>query len=97
MSKHSSEVNPGRRFDKPLQAEQLERTGPAGDRDNVVPAVGARDRLAYSVTELCAATSLSRSLIYEHIRQGRLEATKVNSRTVVLRDDALVSLQSMRG
>jgi excisionase family DNA binding protein len=53
-------------------------------------------RLAYSVPELCQATSLGRSLIYEEIRNGRLKATKVGARTLILRGDAEAWLQSLR-
>src|SRR5437868_15488361 len=38
-------------------------------------------RLAFSISVLSEATSVSRSLIYEHIRLGLLKATKINNRT----------------
>lgn len=44
--------------------------------------------LAYSIPALKNATSLSRSLIYEHIKRGLLKTTKVGKRTLVLRADA---------
>lgn len=56
----------------------------------------ATPKLAYSVAEFCQATSLSRSLIYEEIRKGRLRATKIGTRTVILIDDGLSFLQSGR-
>ena len=53
------------------------------------------ERLAFSISALSAATSVSRSLIYEHIRLGLLKATKVNNRTVVLREHAEEWLRSL--
>jgi excisionase family DNA binding protein len=52
-------------------------------------------KLAYSVPELCLATSLGRSSIYEEIRRGRLRVTKVGARTVIRREDAIAWLQSL--
>ncbi|HKF93883.1 MAG TPA: DNA-binding protein [Gammaproteobacteria bacterium] len=44
--------------------------------------------LAYSIPQLVEATGLGRSLIYEHIRAGRLRITKVNRRTIVTAEAA---------
>ena len=41
-------------------------------------------KLAYSIPEACAATSLGRSTIYTLIAEGRLQARKIGGRRVVL-------------
>jgi excisionase family DNA binding protein len=62
-----------------------------------VPAVNwTGAKLAYSVPEFCEATSIGRSLVYEEIARGRLRATKVGSRTVILREDGIAWLHSHR-
>lgn len=43
------------------------------------------DRLAYRIPEVVTATGLSRSVIYELIKTGRLRVKKVGSRTLVER------------
>jgi hypothetical protein len=45
-------------------------------------------RLALSIAEMCAASSVGKSTLYAEIRKGRLIARKVNGRTVVLVPDA---------
>lgn len=40
-------------------------------------------KLAYSIKEACAASSLGRTTIYSHIAAGRLRATRVGGRTVI--------------
>lgn len=50
-------------------------------------------KLAYSIREACAASSLSRTTIYGHISSGRLRAVRVGGRTVIPAEalEALVS------
>lgn len=48
-------------------------------------------KLAYSIPEACAATSLGRTSIYAHISAGRLRAVRVGGRTVIPAD----SLQAL--
>ena len=48
-------------------------------------------KLAYSIPEACAATSLGRSTIYNFIAAGRLQARKIGGRRVVPAE----SLQSL--
>lgn len=48
-------------------------------------------KLAYSVPEACAATSLGRTSIYAHISSGRLRAVRIGGRTVIPAD----SLQAL--
>ncbi|GAA4642002.1 hypothetical protein GCM10023115_03140 [Pontixanthobacter gangjinensis] len=48
-------------------------------------------KLAYSVQEACAATSLGRTSIWNHIKEGRLRAIRVGGRTLIPAD-ALHSL-----
>jgi hypothetical protein len=45
-------------------------------------------RLSLSVAELCAASSVGKSTIYDEIRAGKLIARKIKGRTVVLTHDA---------
>jgi excisionase family DNA binding protein len=52
--------------------------------------------IAYSIREVSALTSVSRSLVYENIRSGLLKTIKVGRRTLVLREDVEAWLQSMR-
>ena len=51
------------------------------------------EKLAYSVNEACAVSSLSRTTIYSHIAAGRLKAVRVGGRTVIHAD----SLRSLLG
>ena len=53
--------------------------------------------IAYSISELADATSLSRSLIYLHIKTGALKITKVGNRTIILPPDAKNWLWTLRG
>ena len=40
-------------------------------------------KLAYSITEACAASSLGKTTIYAHITAGRLRAIRVGGRTLI--------------
>jgi len=53
-------------------------------------------RLAYDIVFLSRMTSLSRSVIYEHISAGLLRITKVGRRTIIMHDDATQWLASFR-
>lgn len=48
--------------------------------------MNAPEKLAYSIKEAVAASSLSRSTIYSHIATGRLLAVRVGGRTVIPAD-----------
>jgi excisionase family DNA binding protein len=52
-------------------------TGSTGDRPG--------DRLAYSVDEAAAITGLSRDLLYDQMRAGRLASLKVGRRRIITR------------
>ncbi|OHC96724.1 MAG: hypothetical protein A3H25_10670 [Sphingomonadales bacterium RIFCSPLOWO2_12_FULL_63_15] len=43
-------------------------------------------KIAYSIREACQATSLGRTNLYKHIASGRLKATRVDGRTIILTD-----------
>jgi excisionase family DNA binding protein len=43
-------------------------------------------KLAYSIREACAASSLGRTTIYAHIAAGRLQAIRIGGRTVIPAD-----------
>lgn len=40
-------------------------------------------KLAYSIKEACAATSLGRTTIYDHIAAGRLKVVRVGGRALI--------------
>lgn len=43
-------------------------------------------KLAYSIKEACAASSLGRTTLYSHITAGRLRAVRVGGRTIIPAD-----------
>ena len=43
-------------------------------------------KLAYSITQACAASSLGKTTIYAHIAAGRLRAIHVGGRTLIPAD-----------
>jgi excisionase family DNA binding protein len=45
------------------------------------------ERLAYSVDEAAQITGLSRDLLYEQMRTGRLRYVKVGRRRIITRQD----------
>lgn len=45
-----------------------------------------QQKLAYSIVEACAATSLGRTSIWNHIKSGRLRAIRVGGRTLIPTD-----------
>lgn len=44
--------------------------------------------LAYRIDEFCKAYGLGRSLVYEELRAGKLQARKVGGRTLIFKADA---------
>jgi excisionase family DNA binding protein len=40
-------------------------------------------KIAYSISEACAASSLGRTTLYGHIAAGRLRAVRIGGRTVI--------------
>jgi excisionase family DNA binding protein len=40
-------------------------------------------KLAYSIKEACAASSLGRTTLYAHIAAGRLQSHRIGGRTVI--------------
>jgi excisionase family DNA binding protein len=40
-------------------------------------------KLAYSVREACAATTLGKTTLYSHIASGRLRVVRVGGRTLI--------------
>jgi hypothetical protein len=59
-------------------------------------ATPARPQLCYSMKLLAAATTFSRSELYNEVKKGRLKITKHGSRTVVLAEDAQAWLQLLK-
>jgi hypothetical protein len=43
-----------------------------------------RDRISCTIPEACAATGLGRTKIYEEIAAGRVQTSKVGTRTLIL-------------
>lgn len=41
------------------------------------------EKLAFSIKEACAASSLGRTTIYAHIASGRLRAIRIGGRTLI--------------
>ena len=72
-----------------MTRHQQQHTSQPPDRQDT--AVGDRpsdlgaDRLAYSVKEAAEATGLSRDLLYDEMRAGRLAYLKVGRRRVITR------------
>ena len=56
---------------------------------NVVP------KFAYTVVEAARATSISRSTLYEEVRDGRLRLIKVGRRSLILDEDLRAWLGSL--
>lgn len=54
-------------------------------------------REALSISEVCAATALGRTTIYEAIAAGSLKARKCGKRTIVLRNELRDFLTSLPG
>lgn len=46
----------------------------------------APNKLAYSIKEACAASSLGRTSIWIHIKEGRLRAVRLGGRTLIPAD-----------
>ena len=61
--------------------------GQGGLRGEPVPEVtaGPAERLAYSVAEVAQVTGLSRDLLYDQMRTGRLSYMKVGRRRIITR------------
>ena len=54
-----------------------------------ITSVGAGKRLGWSVKELANALGLSRSLLWEEVRSGRLRGRRVGKRRIVVLDQDL--------
>jgi excisionase family DNA binding protein len=46
-----------------------------------------KDRLAYSVEECAALTSISKAMLRKEIKAGRLKVKRAGRRVVILKDD----------
>jgi len=44
-------------------------------------------QLSYSISEVCKATSLGRTKIYQHLKRGELKSRKLGKRTIILKTD----------
>ena len=52
-------------------------------------------RLAYTVPRAAELASISRSQVYVEIQAGRLTATKIGGRTVILHEDLITWLRNL--
>jgi excisionase family DNA binding protein len=53
------------------------------------------DRLAFSVSECAAAIGISRSKLYEEIKEGRIQCVHIGKRTVITVDEAQAFLRRL--
>lgn len=70
-----------------------DKAGQGGKRDGDADRAGAAPaehppKLAYTITELCAATGISRAMVYKEIRAERLKVKKIGARTLIPIDEA---------
>ena len=56
-----------------------------------------KDRLAYGINDALAVVPISRSLLYEEIKAGKVRTFKIGSRTLIAADDLSAWLNSYRG
>jgi excisionase family DNA binding protein len=54
-------------------------------------------KLAYSVAEACAVSSLGRSTLYTLIASGRLDARRVGGRRIIMADSLRALLDGEKG
>ena len=52
-------------------------------------------KLAYSIKEACHALSVGRTNLYKLIKQGKITARKLGTRTVILADDLKAYLAAL--
>lgn len=62
--------------------------------DGALASGTARQRVAYSVTEICQLTGLGRTTVFIEIAAGRLPARKIGRRTIVLAHDLNVYIST---
>jgi excisionase family DNA binding protein len=55
--------------------------------------ISTTDRLAFTINEAVQLTSLSRSYLYNEVKEKKLRLIKKGSRSLVLRDDLLAYLR----
>lgn len=53
-------------------------------------------QLSLSIEEVCAATGLGRTKIYQLANAGELKARKIGKRTIVLKDDLEAFLNGLK-
>ena len=54
-----------------------------------------KTKLAFTVQEACATSSIGRSSLYAEIKAGRLRSCKVGRRTIILHEDLLAWLNAL--
>ena len=55
----------------------------------------AVSKLAYSIADVQEAASVSRTFVFQELKEGRLKAKKAGSRTLILHEDLLQWLSTM--
>lgn len=53
-------------------------------------------QLSLSIEEVCTATGLGRTKLYQLINSGELKARKIGKRTIILKDDLDAFLASLK-
>jgi predicted DNA-binding transcriptional regulator AlpA len=53
-----------------------------------------RDRISCTIPEACAATGLGRTKIYEEISAGRVQTSKVGTRTLIIVESLVAMIDS---
>jgi excisionase family DNA binding protein len=66
------------------RADQADDGGPVGEEADDV-GTDPNERLAYSIDEVAAITGLSRDLLYDQMRAGKLAYLKAGRRRVITR------------
>ena len=79
-------------FDLILSSDDL--AGVRNCADELDSEVRMQTTKSYSVAEVCAVTSLGRTLIFSEISDGSLKAKKVGRRTIILESDLSAWLSS---
>ena len=65
------------------------------DDRSIAAGPGGRQSLAYGVRPFAKAVGVGADAVYDAIREGRLKARKVGTRTLILHDDGMDWLRSL--
>jgi excisionase family DNA binding protein len=71
-----------------IESVELDECEPRNRHERRTLAAGQLPRLAYPINDFADAVGIGRSKIYEEIRDGRLQAKKLGSRTLITAEAA---------